>query len=236
MTLADLDAVVSAFARSGRLAWQLGFDGVEIHGAHGYLLDEFLWPVTNRRQDAYGGSQRNRARFVADVVAGVRTATAPDFPIAVRFSQFKERAYGARLADDAAGLEELLRPLVDAGTSMFHASARRFWEPEFDGSPLNLAGWAKRLTGRPTITVGSVSLTGSSLRGGPDQAQSLAALGARHAAGEFDLVALGRTLLANPDWSVRWPTAGTSSWWTTASSTRTRTPEHRSGQRARLGP
>ena len=200
MTLADVDAIIDAFAASAVIAQQAGFDGVEIHGAHGYLIDEFLWAATNRRTDRFGGSVRNRARFAAEIVAAVRAATSPDFPISVRFSQFKERAYGARLADTPAELEQLLQPLVEAGATLLHASGRRFWHSEFAGSPLNLAGWAKRLTGLPTITVGSVGLTPAAVTGELSDPASLAALAARHAAGEFDLVALGRVLLGNPDW------------------------------------
>lgn len=200
MTLADLDAIIDAFAASAAVAQQAGFDGVEIHGAHGYLIDEFLWAATNRRTDRFGGSLRNRARFAAEIVAAVRAATSPEFPIAVRFSQFKERAYDARLADSPAELEQLLRPLVEAGATLLHASGRRFWQPEFTGSPLNVAGWAKRLSGLPTITVGSVGLARDAVSLRPDDPASLAALAARHAAGEFDLVALGRVLLGNPDW------------------------------------
>ncbi|WP_407566768.1 12-oxophytodienoate reductase [Polymorphospora sp. A560] len=200
MTLSDIDTIVSAFAASARLAHRLGFDGVEIHAAHGYLLDEFLWPATNRRTDRYGGPARDRARFVAEIVAAVRAATAPDFPISVRFSQFKERDYAARITDTPTELGSILAPFVAAGATLLHASGRRFWEPAFAGSPLNLAGWAKRLTGLPTITVGSVGLRRTTLDPAADHPGSLAALAARYRSGEFDLVALGRALLANPSW------------------------------------
>lgn len=197
----EIASLIEAYATAARAALDVGFDGVEVHAAHGYLLDEFLWSATNRRTDRYGGNRRNRSRLVAEIVAAVRTATAPRFPIAVRFSQFKERAFEARLADTPAELAELLEPLVGAGTDLFHASQRRFWEPSFDGSPLNLAGWAKQLTGLPSITVGSVGLTASTSGAHSDDGQrSVAALMARHETGEFDLVAVGRALLGNPDW------------------------------------
>lgn len=201
MTIADIDTLVTAYADAARVAYAVGFDGVEIHAAHGYLVDEFLWAATNRREDCYGGSRRNRVRFAAEIVAAVRGATSPDFPIGVRFSQFKERAFAARLAENPSELNEILQPLLHAGATLLHASGRRFWDAEFDGSPLNLAGWAKRLTGLPTITVGSIGLQRSVSHGGAEHPQSLEALAARHAADEFDLVALGRILLGNPEWA-----------------------------------
>ncbi|MFC4145826.1 12-oxophytodienoate reductase [Micromonospora mangrovi] len=198
MTVADLDELLEAYAGAARVAARVGFDAVEIHAAHGYLLDEFLWSFTNRRTDAFGGSPVRRAAFPAAVVRAVRTDFPADRPVIVRFSQFKERRFDARIAQDPGELEAILGALAEAGASALHASQRRFWEPAFAGSALNLAGWAKRLTGLPTITVGSVGLTRDFLRStGPE---SVSGLAARVAAGEFDLVALGRILLGNPAW------------------------------------
>ena len=195
VTADEIAVLVTAYADAARLALAAGFDGVEVHAAHGYLLDEFLWAATNRRTDRYGGSRRRRVRLVAEIVGAIRAATGPTFRMVVRFSQFKERAFEAGLADTPDALAEILEPLADAGADMLHASQRRFWEPAFAGSTLNLAGWAKRLTGLPAITVGSVGLTGS--------ADRLGELGERHAAGEYDLVAVGRALLGNPEWVAR---------------------------------
>ncbi|SDT50144.1 oxidoreductase [Actinoplanes derwentensis] len=189
MTTAEIDVIVEAFAEAARVAARAGFDAVEIHAAHGYLLDEFLWPETNHRTDAFGGSPARRAAFPAEVIRAVRG----ELPVIVRFSQFKERDHGARIASSAGELEQILTVLADAGADVFHASQRRFWEPAFPGSPRNLAGWAHELTGRPTITVGSVALT----RDVTQMSRLLAGL----AHGEFDLVALGRILLGNPDWA-----------------------------------
>jgi 2,4-dienoyl-CoA reductase-like NADH-dependent reductase (Old Yellow Enzyme family) len=192
MSTADIDVIVASFAESARVAARAGFDAVEIHAAHGYLLDEFLWPVTNRRTDAFGGDPARRAAFPAEVVRAVRASLPATTPVIVRFSQFKERDYGARIAGSPAELESILTVLADAGADVLHASQRRFWEPAFPGSPLNLAGWAKRLTGLPSITVGSVGLT----RDLPQLDRLLSGL----AAGEYDLVAVGRALLGNPAW------------------------------------
>ena len=111
----ELDGVVAAFARAAAEAKAAGFDGVELHGAHGYLLDQFHWPVTNRRTDRYGGDMAGRVRLSAEIVAAVRAATGPQFPIAFRFSQWKGADYNARIAEDPAELEAFLTPLADGG-------------------------------------------------------------------------------------------------------------------------
>ncbi|KUF19779.1 MULTISPECIES: NADH:flavin oxidoreductase [Streptomyces] len=206
MTRADLDAVIGAFAEAAAAAERIGFDGVELHGAHGYLLDQFLWAGTNRRTDAYGGDPVARTRFAAEIVAAVREAVAPDFPVVLRYSQWKADAYDARLADTPAELDALLSPLAAAGVDAFHASTRRYWLPEFDGSDLNLAGWTKKLTGKPVVTVGSVGLDGDFIRGFQGEGapvQGLDNLLDRLERDEFDLVAVGRALLADPRWAAK---------------------------------
>ncbi|MBT9532161.1 MAG: NADH:flavin oxidoreductase, partial [Pseudomonas sp.] len=160
MTQADIDNVIAAFAQAARDAQSIGMDGVEIHGAHGYLVDQFFWEGSNQRTDGYGGSLANRSRFAIELIKAVRAAVGPDFPIILRFSQWKQQDYSARLVLTPEALGEFLQPLSDAGVDIFHCSTRRFWEPEFDGSDLNLAGWTRKLTGKPTITVGSVGLDG----------------------------------------------------------------------------
>ena len=194
MRHADIDAIVAAFAASARVAARAGFDAVKIHAAHGYLLDEFLWPATNQRTDAFGGSPTRRAAFPAEVIRAVRAELPASTPVIVRFSQFKERDYDARIAGSPAELSAILSVLADAGAGILHASQRRFWEPAFPGSGLNLAGWSKKLTGLPSITVGSVALTHDF----PHLPRLLEGL----STGEYDLVALGRILLANPTWAT----------------------------------
>jgi 2,4-dienoyl-CoA reductase-like NADH-dependent reductase (Old Yellow Enzyme family) len=202
MTLADIDAVIEAFATAAHSAHDLGFDGVALHGAHGYLIDQFLWHPTNRRTDRYG---RNRAMFAAEIVAEIRRRTAPDFPILFRFSQWKSHDYDAHIADTPDDLAALLEPLAEAGVDLFDASQRRFREPAFAGSDLNLAGWAKRLTGKPSMTVGSVGLdtdfmTSLFVRGTCAGVTGLEPLLAMLDRGDFDLVAIGRGLLSDPEW------------------------------------
>jgi 2,4-dienoyl-CoA reductase-like NADH-dependent reductase (Old Yellow Enzyme family) len=204
MTLRQIDEVVDAYVRAASAAQRIGFDGIEIHGAHGYLLDSFFWSATNTRTDGYGGALRSRARLAAEVVSAIR-AECPRLPVSFRFSQWKVGHYEARNAATPRELEELLAPLTDAGTTLFHASTRRFWDPAFADSDLPLAGWAKKITGRPAIAVGSVGLD-TALQVGHDHAGAslsrLADLRRRLLAGGLDLAAVGRALIANPEWST----------------------------------
>ncbi|MDF1748779.1 MAG: NADH:flavin oxidoreductase [Alphaproteobacteria bacterium] len=207
MTDEDIADTINAFATSAASAKKIGFDAVELHGAHGYLIDEFLWSGTNNRTDAYGGDAIARTRFATEIVKAVRAALGPNFPLIFRFSQWKAQNYDARLAETPQELEGLLAPLVDAGVDVFHASTRRFWQPEFDGSDLNLAGWTRKVTGLPTISVGSVSLGGEDffgqLRGDSTGAPiaSLDELVQRMNDDEFDMIAVGRAMISNPDWA-----------------------------------
>jgi 2,4-dienoyl-CoA reductase-like NADH-dependent reductase (Old Yellow Enzyme family) len=203
MDARDIDSTIEAFAAAAAAAKAIGCDGIEIHAAHGYLVDQFFWPGTNRRDDRYGA--RDRTRFAVELIGEVRRRVGSAFPILLRFSQWKQLDYAARLASTPAELEALLLPLAEAGVDIFHCSTRRYWEPAFDGEAGTLSGWTKRVTGRPTIMVGSVSLgTDFKAREGKLFAavdiDDFARLEALLDAGEFDLVAIGRALIANPDW------------------------------------
>ncbi|MCV6614992.1 MAG: NADH:flavin oxidoreductase [Cellvibrionaceae bacterium] len=206
MSKDDIQAVIDAFAQGAKDAQAIGMDAIEIHGAHGYLVDQFFWDGTNQRDDEYGGDLAGRSRFAIEIVKACRAAVGPDFPIILRWSQWKQQDYSARLVETPEQLEGFIKPLADAGVDIFHCSTRRFWEPEFEGSDLNLAGWVKKLSGKPTITVGSVSLNADFLPndGTADfreaEPASLDNLISRMEADEFDLVAVGRALIANPDW------------------------------------
>jgi 2,4-dienoyl-CoA reductase-like NADH-dependent reductase (Old Yellow Enzyme family) len=204
----ELPDIADLFAGAARNARALGFDAVELHGAHGYLLDQFLWKSTNLRTDGYGGGLSERTRFPAEVVAAVRTAVGPDFPIIFRFSQWKQTDYTASIADDPDELQELLTPLVDAGVDVFHPSTRRHYTPAFpDAHPeLSLPGWTKKVTGVPVIAVGSVGLETEftpGAAGGPVSPAPVDRLLDQFEAGEFDVVAIGRALLADPTWVNR---------------------------------
>ena len=198
--------MVNSYARSAKSAKELGFDAIEIHGAHGYLIDQFFWDVMNKREGKYGGDLTERATFAGDIIRECRKAVGEDMPIIFRFSQWKQQDYSARLADTPQKLEAFLKVFVDAGVDVLHCSQRRFWEAEFEDSHLNLAGWAKKLTGLPTITVGSVGLNGDffeAFQGKGAETASLDKLYERMDKGEFDLVAVGRALLQDPYWATK---------------------------------
>lgn len=210
----DLADVVAAFGRAAAAAREIGCDGVNIHGAHGYLLDQFLWPRLNRRSDTYGAARASA--FAQAVLRECRGRAGPGLAVFMRLSQWKQQDYSARLWETPAALEAFLRPFVDLGVDLFDCSTRRFWEPEFEGSDLNLAGWVKRLSGRPTMTVGSVGLDRellASSTSSPGAARTSAISPRAKPAGldkliqmlergDFDLVAVGRALISNPRWAA----------------------------------
>lgn len=196
--------VISAYARSAETAKAIGFDGIALHGGHGYLIDNFLWHGTNTRTDKWGGSRAKRAEFAAELVRAIRRAIGPDLPIIFRFSQFKMQDYMAKLAETPAQLGELLEPIAEAGVDVFDGSQRYFDTPIFEESSLNLGGWAKKLTGKMGMCVGGVGLD----KGGRDHhtdsgsaaTDNLGRVVDRFKNGEFDLVGVGRSLLNDPAW------------------------------------
>jgi 2,4-dienoyl-CoA reductase-like NADH-dependent reductase (Old Yellow Enzyme family) len=205
MTDTDIADTIAAFGKAALAAKQMGFDCIELHGAHGYLIDQFFWDLTNKRTDKYGGlSLAERTRFAVEVVQEVRRQVGEDFAIILRISQWKPNDYAYQLVKNPAELEAWLTPLAAAGVDIFHCSQRRFWEPQFAGSDLDFAGWAKKVSGTPTITVGSVGLNGEYKSGQKQEStepSSLDELLRRLDRGDFDLVAVGRPLLADPSWA-----------------------------------
>jgi 2,4-dienoyl-CoA reductase-like NADH-dependent reductase (Old Yellow Enzyme family) len=205
LTLEEIDELVGHYARAARVATDIGFDGVEVHGAHGYLIDQFMWRATNHRSDAFPAGPA----FPRAIVSAVRDAIGAGPIVSFRFSQWKLRHYDAKLATTPHELERLLLPIVESGVDLVHASTRRFWEPEFPGetgpdASLGLAGWARKVTGLPTVAVGSIGLKadfyGESGHNISSDISSLEELHRRIRAGEFDLAAVGRALLADPQW------------------------------------
>jgi len=210
MSKTDINEVVASFAQAAVDAKNVGFDGIELHGAHGYLIDQFFWQGTNERTDEYGGSLAKRCRFAVEIITAVRAAVGDDFAIVFRFSQWKQQDYSAKLAQTPEELTEFLTLLSNAGVDVFHASARRFWQAEFEGSDLTLAGWTKKITGKPVITVGSVGLDSDFI--GSDKKENSEGMNSSSNAAsiehllerlnddEFDLVAIGRALLVDSQW------------------------------------
>nr|WP_285858625.1 NADH:flavin oxidoreductase [Neobacillus niacini] len=209
LTREEVTEMIHTYAEAAANAKRIGFDGIELHGAHGYLIDQFFWEVTNKRNDQYGGDLGERTKFAADIVRACRKEVGPDFPIVFRFSQWKGTDYQAKLAKNSTELEQLLTPLVEAGVDIFHCSTRRIWEPEFkeEDSSLNLAGWTKRITKKPTIAVGSVGINRAYLSNQDNDnvtiEDNLRIIDGKINAGEFDYVAVGRAVLADSEWAVK---------------------------------
>lgn len=206
MTQEDIDNCIEAFGKAAQAAYELGFDGVALHGAHGYLIDQFFWAETNKRTDRYGGDIAARTTFAAEVISECRRRSAPDFPIMFRFSQWKLQNYDAKTVQSPAELKAFLAPLVDAGVDIFDCSERRFWLPVFEGSALNLAGWTRKLSGKPVVTVGSVGLDkemSETFAGETSLPASLEKLFSRLDDEEFDLVGVGRALIGDPEWATK---------------------------------
>jgi 2,4-dienoyl-CoA reductase-like NADH-dependent reductase (Old Yellow Enzyme family) len=187
MRRAEIDQAVAGFASAAVRARDAGFDGVEIHGANGYLLDQFLTEGVNRRTDAYGGELSNRLRMTAEVVQAVRAAVGRDFVVGVRSSQGKvnDFAHKWRGQEEAAEIYELLGtlPLDYVHTTEFEA-----WRPAFGKGP-SLASLAVRHSGLPVLANGSLH----------DPARAAEMLSAH----EADLVTLGRGALTHADWPRR---------------------------------
>jgi len=208
MTDEDIADVVAAFADAARNAADACFDGIAIHGAHGYLIDTFLWRDTNRRTDRFNGDARARAQFGVEVVRAIRAAIGDELPIIFRFSQHKQQDYKARFADSPEELGSILGALADAGVDLFDASSRRFDMPAFEGSDLNLAGWARKLTGKPSMVVGGIGLNNWVQDTFKGRGETLAINNLNEVRrlfdrGMFDMIAVGRALISDPTWAER---------------------------------
>ena len=207
MTEEEIADVVAAFAHAAKNAMSVGFDGIALHGGHGYLIDSFMWHETNRRTDRYGGTLEKRAEFAAELVRAIRHEIGPGVPIMFRFSQHKQQDYRAKLGQTPEELGVILNVLADAGVDIFDASTRGFDMPTFAGSDLNLAGWTKKLTGKISSTVGGIGLSNrleQMFAGEETRAlDNLDRVLERFNNGEFDLIMVGRGMLGDPDWSNR---------------------------------
>ena len=190
MSLERIAAVTDAFARAAVRAKKAGLDAVEIHGAHGYLLTQFLSPFSNQRTDAYGGSEENRMRFVLEVVAAARRAVGPDFPVLIRVSA-DELIRGGY---DLEFMKRLAPRLAAAGADAVHASVGVYSTPgnlsiaSMDTEPgFNIfrARALREVSNVPVIAVGRIA--------DPEMAENAIARG------DADLVSFGRQLLADPD-------------------------------------
>ncbi len=204
MTIQDINETIQAFASDAKFCEEIGFDGVEIHGAHGYLIDNFFWNGTNVREDMYGGSTAERSQLATEIVKAIRSEVSSNFIVGLRFSQWKQQDYEARLASTPEELKTVLTPPAEAGLDYLHSSMRRFWDSEFSGSEENLAYWTKKLLGLPTISVGSVGLDSEFI----DMSAPASPTNINKAIedinnSKYDMVAVGRALISDPEWVIK---------------------------------
>ncbi|PRH78531.1 oxidoreductase [Streptomyces solincola] len=190
LTTEQIASIVAQFADAARRAREAGFDVVEVHGAHGYLIHEFLSPHTNHRTDAYGGSFENRSRFALEVVDAVRAVWPEDLPVFFRVSATDWLEEGGWTTDQTVRLAALLREhgvdLLDVSSG---GNVPRAAIPVGPGYQVPFAARVKAETGLPVAAVGLIT--------DPAQAEKIVANG------EADAVLLGRELLRDPSWARR---------------------------------
>jgi len=185
----DLAAAVDGYAQAARRAQEAGFDGVEIHGANGYLLDQFLTAHTNLREDGYGGSLNNRLRLTAEVVQAVRRSTAEHFAVGLRCSQGKVNDFTHKWEGGEADAARIFRTLGALPIDYLHTTEFEAWRPAFGEQGPSLAALARKHVPVPVLANGSLH----------DAAQARGLL----ERGEADFVSLGRGALTHPDWPER---------------------------------
>ena len=190
MTVEEIRRLVKAFARAARVVQAAGVDAIELHGHEGYLLDQFKTALWNHRQDKYGGSLARRLQFVQEVITAIKEAVGDDFPVIYRVGLTHHLAGGRELAE---GLE-VVKCLERFGADALHVDAGCYETWHWAHPPLyqqpgclsDMAAAAKQVVKIPVIAVGRL--------GYPELAESLLA------EGKADFIALGRALLADPDW------------------------------------
>ena len=204
MTLEDIKQTINAYASDAKYCEEIGFDGVEIHGAHGYLIDNFFWEGTNIRDDSYGGSIEKRSQFVSEIIQAVRSNISQEFILGLRFSQWKQHDFEAKLARTTDDLKKVLLSPVESGLDYLHSSMRRFWESEFEGSEENLAYWTKKISNIPTIGVGSVGLDSDFIdMTAPSKPANIDKAIDDISKEKYDLLAVGRALLSDHEWVLK---------------------------------
>ena len=197
MHLSEIDDVIQGFVDAALRAEAAGFDGVEVHAANGYLLDQFLTDYTNNREDQYGGPVENRVRLTAEIVAAIQTAVTSNFVVGVRISQGKVNDFDYLWPNGIQDGEVIFESLKNAGADYLHFASEG---KGFDHGCLTREGeslpkLAREMTGLPVIA-----------NGGLDNSSEAGRILEQ---GHADLIALGTGALANPDWPIRFETGET---------------------------
>lgn len=186
MSAAQIDEAVAGFAMAARHAQDAGFDGIEIHGANGYLLDQFLSEGVNRRNDGYGGSVKARLRLTLEVIHAIRAAVGRGFPLGLRISQAKVNDPAHKWRDGEVAAKAIFGALGRTSLDYVHTAEPEAWSGAFSAEGPSLARLAKTHTGLPVIANGGIETSDTAMR----------AL----VSGDSDIVALGRAALGDPAW------------------------------------
>ena len=191
MSLTDIQIMKQGFIDGAVNAHKAGFDGVEIHGANGYLLDQFLTLELNQRNDQYGGTMKNRFRVIAEIIAGIKANVPNGFIVGLRVSEGKVNDLTYRWADGADTAKELAKEIQESQPHFVHVAVQTGeWERDsFYGNGISLALIIRKATGIPVIANGGFHNL--------DKAET--ALNENHA----DLLALGKAALADPHWVIK---------------------------------
>jgi 2,4-dienoyl-CoA reductase-like NADH-dependent reductase (Old Yellow Enzyme family) len=198
MNTEDIAEIINAFGEGARRAKEAGFDGVQLHGAHGYLINQFLSPLTNKRDDQYGGSLEGRSRFLKETFEAVRKKVGSDYPIAIKLTA-SDNLEGGFSLEDAVEVSRMLEQLgIDAIEVSSGTAASGDQTPvrqgidteEKEAYNATYAAAIKKSVGLPVMTVGGI-------RSGAVAKRLLDA-------GQADFIALSRPLIREPDLPLRW--------------------------------
>ncbi|WP_027415994.1 NADH:flavin oxidoreductase [Aneurinibacillus terranovensis] len=198
-TKEDITGIIQGFVDAAKRAKEAGFDGVEIHGANGYILDQFLTDYMNRRTDEYGGSTENRVRLLVEVCIAVREAVGNKFTVGIRISQGKVNDHHHKWAGKEKDAEIIFGQLGKAGVDFIHVTEYQVWQPAFSENEgtraldpafgdhgATLAALAKKYGNVPVIANGYLH--------DPERAREIIEKG------DADVITIGRGALANEDW------------------------------------
>ncbi|NDI34104.1 NADH:flavin oxidoreductase [Chengkuizengella sediminis] len=185
-TKQDLLEIKKYFVEAAKRAEVAGFDGVEIHGANGYLLDEFLLDYANLRTDEYGGDTQKRVKYLTEIIEAVRESVANDFTVGIRISQNNLMdQFSHQWANGEKDAEVIFSSLKEAGADFIHTTAYDAWKPAFGENTLSLAAAAKKFGNLTVVANGNMQEI--------DQAEEMIQKG------EADFITIGKMALANPD-------------------------------------
>jgi 2,4-dienoyl-CoA reductase-like NADH-dependent reductase (Old Yellow Enzyme family) len=194
LSLEEIKVLPAEFARTASLAKELGFGGVEIHAAHGFLLNQFLSPLFNRREDAYGGSLQNRMRLLLEVISAVREAVGPDFPVGIKLNA-TDQLEGGFAEDEAleviAAIDQTATDLIDVSGGTYFPGAKSSSDRAGTGPYfLDFAARARSRTSIPLMVTGGF--------------KTLAQAEGAIADGKADIVGLARALVVDPELPLHW--------------------------------